>query len=91
MTNTRVPQPSLKRTTRHHRCDEAFIALLEEDFPEIPRVAFEAAFHGFPAAPKKQAIHVCEWASRTDNPGRALMAWARKRGEGVFRPDPSDA
>jgi hypothetical protein len=76
-----------KRTTRHHRCDDHFLDLLEEDFPTIPRVALESAFMGFPAAPKKQAIHVCEWASRKTEPGRALMAWARKHGRGAFATD----
>ena len=76
-------------STLHHRCDEAFLELLEEDFG-IPRFALSAALMGCPRAPKRQAIEICEWASRTDNPGRALMAWARKNGRGTFRPDSSD-
>jgi hypothetical protein len=42
---------------------------------------------GFPAEPKKSAIALCEWASRTDDPARALLAWARKNHRGTFRLD----
>jgi hypothetical protein len=42
---------------------------------------------GVPAEPKKSAIALCELASRTDDPDRALLAWARKNGRGTFRPD----
>jgi hypothetical protein len=76
-----------KRTTRHHRCDDHFLDLLEEDFPTIPRVALTSALMGFPAAPKRRAISLCEWAARCDNPARALLAWARKNGRGAFAPD----
>ena len=73
-------------STRHHRCDEDFLVLLEEDFG-IPEFALSNAFMGFPAEPKKSAIALCEWASRADDPARALLAWARKNGRGTFRPD----
>jgi hypothetical protein len=63
-------------STRHHRVDDRFLELLEEDFG-IPEFALSIAFMGFPAEPKKQAIHLCEWASRADDPTRALLAWAR--------------
>jgi hypothetical protein len=75
-------------STRHHRCDEDFLNLLEEDFG-IPRYALSTALMGCPREPKKSCIALCEWASSTNNPGRALMAWARKNGRGTFRPDSS--
>jgi hypothetical protein len=77
------------RSTRHHRVDEDFLELLEEDFG-IPFFALSNAFMGFPAEPKKSAIALCEWAARTDDPARALLAWARKNGRGTFRLDAVD-
>jgi hypothetical protein len=74
------------RSTRHHRVDHRFLELLEEDFG-IPEFALSHAFMGFPAEPKKSAIALCEWASRTDDPARALLAWARKNHRGTFRLD----
>ena len=73
-------------STRHHRCDENFLVLLEEDFG-IPAFALSNAFMGVPAEPKKSAIALCEWASRADDPTRALLAWARKNHRGTFRLD----
>ena len=73
------------RTTRHHRVDHQFVALLRDDFG-IPRHALINAFMGVPAEPKKSAIHLCEWATRADDPARALLAWARKNHRGAFRP-----
>jgi hypothetical protein len=87
VTSRSLAQP---RTTRHHRVDESFLELLEEDFA-IPVFILGNAFMGFPAEPKKSAIALCEWASRTDDPGRALLAWARKNGRGTFHPDVSSA
>jgi hypothetical protein len=86
MTAQKSSAPPAHRTTRHHRVDEAFLVLLEEDFG-IPEFALSNAFMGFPAEPKKSAIALCEWASRADDPARALLAWARKNGRGTFRPD----
>ena len=74
------------RTTRHHRVDESFLGLLEEDFG-ISTFALSNAFMGVPAEPKKSAIALCEWAARTDDPARALLAWARKNHRGTFRLD----
>jgi len=76
-----------KRTgsTRHHRCDEAFLETLEEDFG-IAHFALSNAFMGVPAEPKKCAIAVCEWASKQEEPEKALLAWARKNGRGTFAP-----
>ena len=80
-----------KRTgsTRHHRCTHEFLQLLEEDFG-IARHALVNAFMGMPAEPKKSAIKLCAWASRQDEPAKALLSWARKNQRGTFRPDGGD-
>jgi hypothetical protein len=74
-----APRPS----TRHIRCTPEFLELLEDDFG-IAYSALHAAFMGFPREPKKSAIALCEWASRADDPARALLAWARKNRRGTF-------
>ncbi|MGH3087733.1 MAG: hypothetical protein ACRDSJ_10515 [Rubrobacteraceae bacterium] len=78
-----------RRTTRHHRVDDSFLELLEEDFG-IDRFSLISAFAGVPAAPKKQAIKVCEWAvgatRDAEEAGDALRAWAKKRGCGSYDP-----
>ena len=76
------------RTTRHIRCDEAFIELLEDDFG-IDAYSLTAAFMGVPPAPKKEAIALCEWAIRSAagdalEAGKALQAWAKKHGRGRY-------
>jgi len=78
--------------TRHHRCDEAFIEVLEEDFG-IAAFALNASFMGVPREPKKGAIALCEWASSVapEDPARALLSWARKNGRGTFRRPDDDA
>ena len=78
------------RTTRHHRCDEDFLALLHEDFG-ISMFALGRAFMGVPPAPKRQAIALCEWAVRTaggdpDQASDALRAWATKNKKGQYDP-----
>lgn len=78
--------PSGHRTSRHHRCTDDFLDLLEDDFPQIPRYALRNAFYGVPPAPKREAIALCEWAVRTDNPAQALLSWACKNHRGTFRP-----
>ena len=78
-----------RRSTRHHCCTHEFLELLEEDFG-IPRFALVNAFMGIPTEPKKEAIALCEWASRADDPARALLAWARKNGRGTFRAESGD-
>jgi hypothetical protein len=62
------------------------VQLLEEDF-SIPRYALVNAFMGVPAEPKKETNALCEWASKADNPAKALLAWARKHQRGTFRRD----
>jgi hypothetical protein len=80
------------RTTRHHRVGEGFLAILEEDFG-ISQFALRRAFLGMPPAPKKEAIALCEWATRSarvpgdpDEAGDALRAWARKNHRGQYDP-----
>lgn len=79
-----------ERTTRHHRCDHAFLELLEEDFG-IRQFPLRAAFIGVPSVPKKQAIKVCEWAAETargdaDRAGEMVRGWARRREVGGYDP-----
>lgn len=78
-----------KGSTSHLRVDEDFLGLLELDFG-ISQFSLRQAFGGFPSAPKKQAIKMCAWAIRSahgdvDEAGKALRAWARKRGVGMYR------
>jgi hypothetical protein len=80
-----LAQPS----TRHHRVDHEFLGLLNEDF-DIDFYSLNQALMSVPAAPKKQAISLCEWAIRVAadgdpaEAGKALRAWARKRGAGRY-------
>jgi hypothetical protein len=78
------------RTTRHHRVDERFLSILEEDFG-IDLADLNAAFLVGIPAPKKQCIAVCEWAIRSAGgdpfeAGKALRAWARNHGRGAYDP-----
>ena len=86
MTATKYTSRPPKGSTRHHRCTPDFLELLQEDFG-LSYSALHAAFMGVPREPKKEAIALCEWASRAEDPGRALLAWARKNRRGTFRPD----
>lgn len=88
MIETSVHRPAKRSSTRHHRVDADFLALLEEDFG-IDRYSLHKAFMGAPAAPKRQAISLCEWAVRAargdaEEAGDALRAWARKHGAGTY-------
>jgi hypothetical protein len=89
MATTKDSAPPSTRTTRHHRYDESFLLLLEEDFG-IDQFSLRAAFMGVPPAPKKQVIKVCEWAESktrdTDERGEMARAWARKRRVGTYDP-----
>ena len=78
-----------KLSTRCRRCTHDFIELLEQDFG-IPRYALVNAFMGMPAEHKRRANSLCEWAARADDPGRALLAWARKNRRGTFSFDDAD-
>ena len=80
--------PRALRTTRHHRANYEFLGLLNEDFG-IDFYSLNQAFMGVPAAPKKQAISLCEWAIRAakgdaDEAGRTLRAWAKKHCKGLY-------
>ena len=90
MATTSVPSGRRVRTTRHHRVDYEFLGLLNEDFG-IDYYSLNKAFMGVPPAPKKQAIQLCEWAVRmakgdVDEAGRALRAWAKRHGAGLYSP-----
>jgi hypothetical protein len=90
MAETSLSRKGRKRTTRHHRCDFAFLELLKEDFG-ISQVSSRQAFMGVPPAPKKQAIEVCEWAIRVaggdpEEAGRIVRGWARNRQVGMYHP-----
>ena len=68
--------------------DYEFVGLLNEDFG-IDFYSLNQAFMGVPTAPKKQAISLCEWAVRAakgdvEEAGRALRAWAKKNGKGLY-------
>ena len=84
-----MAETSVHRTTRHHRVDEEFLTLLEEDYG-IPAFSLRRAFLGMPPAPKKQATEVCEWATgKTNDPdeaGRMVRAWAKNRQVGQYHP-----
>lgn len=76
------------KSSRHIRCTEEFLELLESDFG-IDRYYLYGAFMGIPPAPKKQAIKVCAWAVKSskgdvEEAGKAVRAWARKRGVGTY-------
>ncbi len=89
-----VSEQRIARSTRHHRVDEAFVVLLEEDFG-IEARDLAAAFIGVPSVPKKEAIALSAWAERvTTNPedaGTAVRRWARKYGRGSYDPRLLDA
>ncbi len=80
--------PRALRSTRDHRVDYEFLGLLNEDFG-IDFFSLNQAFMGVPAAPKKRAISLCEWALKAakgdpDEAGRALRAWTKKHGKGPY-------
>jgi hypothetical protein len=64
------------------------LGLLNEDFG-IDFYSLNQAFMGVPAAPKRQAISLCEWAIQAakgdvEEAGKALRAWAKKHGKGLY-------
>ena len=94
MAKASLSRKGRERTTRHHRCDYGFLELLEEDFG-ISQFSLRQAFMGVPPAPKKQAIEVCEWATRragdAEEAGRMIRGWARNRQVGMYHPAILDA
>lgn len=89
MTDASLAHPRTRPGTRHHRCDERFIGLLEEDYGIDPADLGAAFLAGVPA-PQRQSIELCEWATRVardpEDAGRALRAWAKKNGRGAYDP-----
>lgn len=69
-------------STRHHVVDGRFAALLEEDFGIEWATIVEALI----GEPQKQAIAICGWAEKTEEPAKALLAWSHKHRRGTHRP-----
>ena len=69
------------RSSRHLVVVARFAALLEEDFGITAATVLDA----LEGEPKKGAIAVCGWASRTADPAFALTSWARKHNKGRCR------
>ena len=80
-TETSPGQVSGQASTRHIRVDARFATILSEDFG-IPAATILDALVG---EPQKQAIAICTWASRTEDPAKALLCWARKHQKGRCR------
>ena len=74
-------QDQSSATTARIKTDERFAAILAEDFG-LSRATIMRALVD---EPQKQAIAICEWAAKTDEPTRALLAWARKHHAGTYR------
>ena len=70
-----------ERSTRLHVVDHRFATILEDDF-RTPAATILDALEG---EPKKVAIAILTWAERTEDPARALAAWARKHNKGHCR------
>lgn len=68
-------------TTAHIKVDARFADLLSEDFG-IDQPTIMHALHG---EPQREAIAITEWASKTDKPATALLAWAKKHQRGQYR------
>jgi hypothetical protein len=68
-------------TTAHIKVDSRFAGILSEDFG-IDQHTIMRALSG---EPQREAIALVEWAAGTDNPAKALIAWARKHRRGSFR------
>jgi hypothetical protein len=73
---------TVQGTTAHIKVDERYAGLLAEDFGLSKATITRALID----EPQRAAIAICEWASRTDQPTRALLAWARKHRAGSYRP-----
>ncbi len=69
------------RTTRHIRVDRRFAGLLSEDFG----IGTRAIMQALSGEPQREAIALVEWASKADEPAKALVAWARKHRRGSYR------
>ena len=77
-----LPENHNKPSTKHHTTDQRFATILTEDFG-IPTAT---VLHALEGEPQKAAISICEWAfEKTDDPARALVAWAQRHGRGAYR------
>ena len=77
-----APKTTDKPSSKHHVVDHRFATILEDDF-RTPAVTILDALEG---EPKKGAIAILTWATeKTDDPARALAAWARKHNKGRCR------
>ena len=88
MAETSVHQAKAAKV--HHRVDEEFLSLLEEDHG-IPAFSLRRAFLGAPPATKRQAVEVCEVftekaAGDPDEAGRMIRAWAQSLKVGQYHP-----
>lgn len=72
----------LRGSTRRLTTDARFAAILAEDFG-IPTAQILSALEG---EPRRQAIEICAWAEKTQEPEKALANWARKHRKGSHRP-----
>lgn len=70
------------RSTRHLVTEVRFAGILEEDFG-IDAADILKALEG---EPRRQAIEICAWAEKTDEPARALENWSKKHKKGSHRP-----
>jgi hypothetical protein len=72
---------STRTTTRHIKVDARFAGLLSEDFGVETRAILQA----LSGEPQREAIALVEWASKADEPAKAIVAWGRKNRRGSFR------
>ena len=77
----------LRGSTRHLTTDARFAAILEEDFG-IPAAEILRALE---SEPRRQAIEICAWAEKTQEPEKALSNWARKHRKGSHAPPAAGA
>jgi hypothetical protein len=75
-------ETTIQGTTALIKVDSRFINLLVEDFG-IDTNTITRALEG---EPQRQAIAICEWAAKTDEPATALTNWAKKHACGQYRP-----
>lgn len=83
-TDPHVPADNIRQafSTRHIVLDGRFAALLEADFG----IEWATILEALVGEPQKQAIAICTWAEKTNEPAKALLAWSRKHRRGTHRP-----
>ena len=72
----------LRGSTRHLTTDARFAAILEEDFG----IAAAEILRALEGEPRRQAIEICAWAQKTQEPAKALANWAKKHRKGSYAP-----